>query len=482
MTYKLRRENRTEVLKALREGEYEAITTSGQSAVDALVHLAIEIGVFEALEVIEVEREREGIPDDLLLRTLSVLPFVEAIGLSASAGRLFEDAAILLQIGFSIEQVQNGFNQRHRGQDKAQESKPCHPEVLRQELARIGVESLAAFRQAVVKRLFERDLVKGKTYAIDGTGLKDRHRLVGILNVHEDRALWLNWRLLDADASEKGKGARVVRDMIEEILALGGEDAMDWLLMDALYADGPLLAWLEYGHGIHALVRLPEDRDIYVDLEGLARGGLLDWEGRTDVRYVCGRKQVRRVSVAMDGDLTSWESFLEAAANYGQDSPTLWGALIHAVDVEDQEEEEWGLVSTHAFRSGLAGYRKWRQRWRIENTGFRELKEGWNLERAPWSYTEDTVVAARLAFTLVAFNVAQIAKTAQGRRLTDRGIRRLRRELAPEYGPAPVIVFTEDAFGVFHIEEVMEALGLPPAASLRRPPSNNQRARDRPLS
>ncbi|MEA3406501.1 MAG: hypothetical protein U9R48_00280 [Chloroflexota bacterium] len=103
MTYKLRRENRAEVLEALRKGEYEAIATSGQSAVDALVHLAIEIGVFEALEVIEVEREREGIPDDLLLRTLSVLPFVEAIGLSASAGRLFEDAAILLQIGFSIE-------------------------------------------------------------------------------------------------------------------------------------------------------------------------------------------------------------------------------------------------------------------------------------------------------------------------------------------------------------------------------------------
>jgi hypothetical protein len=76
-------------------------------------------------------------------------------------------------------------------------------------------------------------------------------------------------------------------------------------------------------------------------------------------------------------------------------------------------------------------------------------------------------VAARVAFTLVAFNVAQVAKTAQGRRLTDRGIRRLRRELAPRYGLAPVIVFTKDAFGIFHIEEVMEALGVPPGASLR---------------
>ncbi|MEA3459894.1 MAG: transposase [Chloroflexota bacterium] len=482
MTYKLRRENRAEVLEALRKGEYEAIATSGQSAVDALVHLAIEIGVFEALEVIEVRREREGIPDDLLLRTLSVLPFVEAIGLSASAGRLFEDAAILLQVGFSIEQVRNGFNQRHHGEGKAKTSKPCHPEVLRQELARIDLESLATFRQAVIKQLFERDLVKGKTYALDGTGLKDRHRLVGVLNIHKDRALWLNWRLLDSDASEKGKGAHIVRDMIEEILDAGGEDVIDWLLMDALYADGPLLAWLEYGCGIHALVRLPEDRDLYVDLQGLARGDLLNWEDHTDVRYVAGRKQVRRVSVAMDSDLTSWDSFLEAAASYGVENPTLWGALIHAVDAEDPtEEEDWGLVSTCSFSSGWAGYRKWRQRWRIENTGFRELKEGWHLEGAPWSYTEDTVVAARLAFTLVAFNVAQIAKTAQGRRLTDRGIRRLRRELAPEYGPAPVIVFTEDAFGVFHIEEVMEALGFPPAASLRRH-RGGLHARDQPLS
>jgi len=479
----LKRCDRLAALEALRQGEYEAITTSSQGALDELVHLAIEIGVFEALEVIQVEREREGIPDDLLLRTLAVLPFVEAIGLSAAAGHLLKDAAILLRIGFSIEQIQNGFNERHHGDEgKADTSKPCHPEVLRQELARIDLESLARFRQAAIKQLFERGLVKGKTYAIDGTGLKDRYRLVGILNVHEDRALWLNWRLLEGDASETGKDAQIVRQMVAEVLTAGGAEAIEWLLMDALYADGSLLAWLEYGKGIHALVRIPEDRVLYADMQGLARGDLLDWETHTDVRYVSGHKQVRRVSLAMDSDLTGWDSFVQAARGYEVDSPTLWGALIHSVDVEDPTcTEEWMLASTHSFPSAWAGYCKWRCRWRIENTGFRELKEGWHLERAPWSYTDDTVVAARVAFTLIAFNVAQIAKTAQGRQLTDRGIRRLRRELRPEYGPAPVIVFTKEAFGVFHIEEVMEALGVAPAFSLRRHP-DAQRARAQPLS
>jgi len=470
MSLELKRHDRVAVLDALRKGEYEAIATSGQGALDALLHLAIELGVFEALKVIKVERERAGIPDELLLRVLAVLPFVEAIGLSAAAGRLMADAAILLELGFSIAEMQDGFNERHVGEDgKAETSKPFNPEVLRQELARIDLDSLVAFRRWAIKHLFECGLVKGKTYAQDGTGLKDRYRLVGLMNVYQGRELWLNWRLLDGDASEKGAEASIVREMVTEILTIGGADAIAWLIMDALYADGPLLAWLEYRCGIHALVRLPEDRILYRDLKGLADGGLLDWDTRTDVRYVAGRKQERRVSVAADGDLTTWESFREAAAEYDVESPTLWGALIRAVDVDDSTDtEEFVIVSTEPFPSAWTGYCRWRLRWRIENTGFRELKEGWHLERAPWSYTDDTVVAARVAFTLIAFNIAQIAKTTQGRQLTGRGIRRLRRELTPQYGSAPVIVFTKEAFGVFHIEEVMEALGLAPAFSLRK--------------
>ena len=104
MDYALRREDRAAVLSALQTGEYEAIATSSQTALDELAHLAIELGVFEALKLIRVRRDRAGIPDELLLRTIAVLPFVEALGLSAAAGALFRDAAILLQLGYSIEQ------------------------------------------------------------------------------------------------------------------------------------------------------------------------------------------------------------------------------------------------------------------------------------------------------------------------------------------------------------------------------------------
>jgi hypothetical protein len=472
MGWEWRQQDRAAVLECLQRGEYEAIMTTRESALDALAHLAAELGVLEAVEVIEVWRERSGIPDELLLRTLAVLPFVEAMGLSAAANSLFEDAAILLQLGYTALQIQEGFNRR-RGdeyEEKSSASRPCHGDVLRQECARINPASLATFRRRCVSRLFERGLIRNRAYAVDGSGLGDSYRLVGLLCLQGETPLWVNWRLLSGAASEKGKEGSVLFEMIDEVRQLGGQEAIEWLLMDALYADGPLLAGLKYGRGIEALVRLPEDRVMYADLWQLLARHPERRQTHLDSRYVSGHKQLREVTVGTVGGLDGWQSFVQASQAYGVAQPTLWGCAIEAVDKASPEErEEWALVSTRPFSTGWQAYTFWRQRWSIENRGYRELKEGWHLERAPWSYTNDTVVLARVTFTLVAYNVAQIAKTQAGRRLTHQGIRRLRRQLRREIGLAPVIVFANGAYGIFDVEEVVTALGRPPLFSVRRP-------------
>ena len=187
MAWAWRENNREKVLEGLRQGEYEAILTSQEGALDALAHLAWELEVLEAVKLIEVERVREGIPDELLLRTLAVLPFVEALSLSAAANTLFEDAAVLLQLGYTALQIQEGFNQR-RGQhyeQKSAQSRPYHPDVLRGELHRIKIESLDAYRRHCVGVLYQRGLVRSKLYAVDGSGIGPEMRVVGsaILNM-----------------------------------------------------------------------------------------------------------------------------------------------------------------------------------------------------------------------------------------------------------------------------------------------------------
>ena len=475
MAWEWRENNREKVLEALRQGEYEAILSSREGALDALAHLAWELGVLDALNLIELDRERDGIPDELLLRTLAVLPFVEATSLSASANTLFEDAAVLLQLGYTALQIQTGFNQR-RGKDyieKSAQSRPFHPDVLRGELQRIKVESLDTYRRHCIKKLFAHGLIRGQVYAVDGSGIGPQMRVVGIICLQKDGPLWVNWRLRTGNESEKGKEGDVVLSMVDEIREIGGEKAIAWLLMDALYADGPILAGLKYGRQIDAMVRLPEDRRMYDQLFGLLRILPEAWQTHQDIRYVSGHKQIRQMHVAKVDDLNDWEGFVSAAQALGVEQPSLSGFAIQSDLVgKDGKTEEWALVATAPFNTAWQAYTFWRNRWGIENSGFRKLKEGWHLEEALWTFHDTVIAAARLTFTLIAYNVAQISKSKVAQRLKARGVRKLRRELNRQYGPrsSPLIVFAAGAFTILHLEELIVLLGgKPPQFSFLAP-------------
>ncbi|MCX6068239.1 MAG: transposase [Chloroflexi bacterium] len=449
--------------------------SSREGALDALAHLAWELGVFDALNLIELDRERDGIPDELLLRTLAVLPFVEATSLSASANTLFEDAAVLLQLGYTALQIQTGFNQR-RGKEyleKSAQSRPFHPDVLRGELQRIKVESLDAYRRHCIKELFKRGLIRGQVYAVDGSGIGPQMRVVGLICLQKDGPLWVNWRLRTGNESEKGKEGDVVLSMVDEVREIGGEKAIAWLLMDALYADGFILAELKYGREIDALVRLPEDRRMYEQLFGLLRVLPESWQTHQDIRYVSGHKQIRQMRVAKVDELNDWEGFVSAAQALGVVQPSLSGCAIQSDLVgKDGKTEEWALVATAPFNTAWQAYTFWRNRWGIENSGFRELKEGWHLEEALWTFHDTVIAAARLTFTLVAYNVAQISKSKVAQRLKTRGVRKLRRELNRQYGPrsSPLIVFAAGAFTILHLEELIVLLGgKPPQFSFLAP-------------
>jgi hypothetical protein len=472
-TWEWRKHDRQTVLAALGRGEYEAVATSALGPLDRLGHLAAELGVFTAAtETIKINRERDGIPDDLLLRSLVLLPFIDGTSYTDASSQLFGDAALLLQLGYTAVEIREGFNDRYRNSlgQKSAEALPLHPAVLRDEMQRVDVDSLDVFRQRCLQPLVTHRFIRGTTYAIDGTGLNDKWRVVALLNVTRGRNILVSWRLLAGDASEKGKEATVVRSMIDDLLAVAGPGAIDLLLMDALYADGPLLATLKYQYGIDALVRVPEKRDIFVDMVGIMQHEPTRWQQHQDVRHLSGQKQIRTVAAAAVDGLTTFDSFRETARDLGAPDATLWGCLIHelAANVRPMPEV-WGLISTRTFSTAWQGYTTWRQRWQIENTAFHELKEAWHLEQARWGRSLPTI-ATRVTLTCVDFNVAQILKGKDGRNLLDHGLLRLRRALTREVGVAPVIVYAEGCYAILDIEEVVTALGRPPQESLRRRP------------
>jgi hypothetical protein len=437
-------------------------TTTASGPLDELIALHIELGIFDALDRIPVDRQRQGIDDRLLFRTLAALPFLPEPGLDPAARLLFREPAILLRLGWAPEQIQAGDNHRHRHPEGRQvESLPCHPDTLRDAFRRVEAAAWLRVQEAGVAALYQRRLVRGKVYAIDGSGLGNDFRLVCLVCVSAQRPTIVAWRLLEGPASEKGREAEVTRELIEQALKLGGPDCIELLLADALYADGPLIAWLAYAKGIDVLVPLPSDRLMFADALGLARRGLLAWSRHRYVRTIQGHKEARTIEVAAVGEMTSWDSFVEAARGYGVPDASLWVALVREIEPEEVPLKDcWALVSTRRFADGYAAFQAFRPRWHIENDGYRELKEGFGLERQRWG-RDAAAAQCRTTLTLLAFNTAQVYRSRGGERLAKLGIRRLRREAEAGLGRSPVVIFMDDCYAVMAVEELLEVVGFP---------------------
>ena len=104
-------------------------------------------------------------------------------------------------------------------------------------------------------------------------------------------------------------------------------------------------------------------------------------------------------------------------------------------------------------------------RWHIEDDIYRELKEGWGLEKQHWG--RDLAAArSRVTLTCLAFNTAQVYRLQAGQRLATMAIRRLRRRRERELGNAPAVIYLAGCYGVFALEELLSLLGAPARESL----------------
>ena len=105
----------------------------------------------------------------------------------------------------------------------------------------------------------------------------------------------------------------------------------------------------------------------------------------------------------------------------------------------------------------------------IENTAFRELKQGWNLKSYPKKTAE--AITGHVFLTLLTFTLANAFRSSLGQELLRHGIRRQR----AEEEDCNVIVFAGDYYAIFHIEEVFILLGVVPEVLLRASPDEVRR-------
>jgi Transposase DDE domain len=488
------------VAERLTAGQVDLVTLSGWGIVEQWLAFLEELEFFALLDLEGTGFQRVMIPLARLLLTYQVKILLGIGSINLVPTRLFRDIALLKLIGYTTAQIAAGFCQRgHLA------TGPMHKNTLADAIERLSAEELETLLNETVKRLVARGCFAQSRghFALDasdlettakyqGAGLKKvterkvtkRKEVVEIerylygfkvLIVYEVRLrLVVAAKVVPINEHESQHSLALVRQAIANL----GPGVLQVLLLDRGFLDGETLWTLKHELKIDFVVPAKDNMHVTADARLLSLRApdaetIFHQErlGQEQQRHDGTTRWPGQVTVVGVAELGSYDQYGDAEHVKGANRKDFVAHRINAVVVTTWEGKAYATGDEPVFLTSLPVQRPltvldlYDLRSLIENTAFRELKQGWCLE----SYPKKTLAAVRghVLLTLVTFTLANAFRTQQGQALAQHGIRRQRAEAEC----SQVIVFAGDHYGIFDIEEVFILLGVAPATCLRVDPA-----------
>jgi hypothetical protein len=493
-----------EVAKRLTAGQIDLVTLSGWGVVSSFLAFLDELSFFAVLDLEGSGFKRVLIPIARLILTYQLKIFLGIGSINLVPTKLFREIALLRLIGYTTTQMRVGFCQRGK-----LTVGPMHKNTLADAVERLSADELADLLNRTAQRLAERGFFAASKghFALDASDLPTTAKYggAGLLKKAEKKITrdkqvveierWVygfqvfivyevRLRLVVAatvvpiQERETRHTLALVRQAIDNL----GPGVLRVLLLDRGFLDGADLWVLKHQWGIDVVVPSKDTMRVTADARGLcrrdadgasifpqeragtqkvAKDGPLTWDG-----------QVSAVGVA---ELRSYDQYGDAAHAQRANRTDFVGNALNAVVVTRWQGkayprgEEKVFLTSLPVTQPLAVLDLYDLRSLIENTAFRELKQGWQLG----SYPKKTAAAVRahVFLTLVTFTLANAFRTQQGQDLAHHGIRRQRAEEAS----GKVIIFAAEYYAIFDIEEVVILLGVVPGTCFGSGPAEVRR-------
>jgi hypothetical protein len=487
--------NQKEVVKRLLAGEVNMVGGTGWSFVEPFLAFLGEIGFYEVIQVDGERFVRKMMAVSLLILTYEVKILLGLAGMNCVGKTLFRDIALLKLIGYSTRQLQAGFCQRGYG-DK---QKPMHKNVLANAVEKLTTQELEHILNTSIQRLAAKGVFAESCghFALDGSDLEttERYRDAGMKTVTEKHWSRKEKKMVEIEKSVYGfkllalydvhlrlvvavKVAQIqehdslfTRSLLQQGITNLGQGVIQVLLIDRGFLDGLTLWQIKHDDGIDFVVPVKSNMHIAAD----ARAFLAQ---KPDHEFVFaaerpgeGEKKTGHVKLIGIQSLTSYDQYGDAEHQQHSNRTDFEGNPINAIVVTEFDHQVYPHQKAKVFLTSLsvddplAVIDLYDLRSLIENTLFRELKQGWFLGVFPKKSAD--AVRGHVYLTILVFNLTNAFRTRTGQDLAKRGIRRQRRSWLCAH---QVIVFAGEFYAVFDVETLFILLGKPPDICWRSDP------------
>jgi hypothetical protein len=473
---------------------------------DDFFYFLHKLGVVDLLGNVQgtaVQREMVPIVQYLLLYSLKTLFGIESM--HALPALLFSDEALMRLVGFNVYQMRHGVCQR--GATKRQGPRttgPICPDALAENIVKLNMRDLEALFNGVIRALAKAGVFAAKvTSIVDATDLETTAQYEGCGQVtrkrkitdkrgkvHELEVKVYGWKLIVLiDARTKiPLAATVVPIQEHETLSLralvtqartnlAGHARLHKVVFDRGFLDGPDLWWLDQ-RGLLFVVPAKENMAVTVDAQAQAAAGEGGTVGRRahTVRHGQGKtactERLETEVVGITG-LTTYDQYGTPEHGCQHNRRDFEPNPINAVVVRKWHNRDYGPAGKTVFLTNasvaqpLRPFDDYDERSLIENCCIKESKQQWSLQHPPQKTAR--AVRVHVMFTLLMFALATAYRLQCEQEDTGGepvGWQRWRRQLL-EHTRDLVIVFAQDAYGIFHMAEYSLLVGV---NSKDRPP------------
>jgi hypothetical protein len=468
-----------EVAKRLLAGDYMRIDPGGGwGFLDKFVIFLKTIGYLECLDVSGEGYVRRMITIAKLLLTYQVKILMGISSMNQVPSSLFGDVGLLMMLGFTAEQIEKGHSKRGKGK-----SRPMNKNTLADSLDRFALEEAEGILNGGVKLLAKLGFIKDTTFLMDGTDLPTTEKCEGAGRRTVDTQVWsrkekrlvtisqttfgfklmllrsLESRIIVAakvtqiQESEKEYTLALVKQATENI----GAGRIKLLLIDRGYLDGLTLWTLKHVYGIDWIIPSRTDMAVTKDARGL--------RDKTDPKKIFRQEKGGLKVVGIIG-LVSYDQYGDEEhqkkdfhAQAFKANPINVVMVTHWKDKAHAPGHEPVFLTSLTVSQPLTILDKYDLRSLIENETNRELKQGWLITKIPKKTRK--AVTAHAILTLCMYSMTNAYRTEKGQELAEAGIRKFRRDTLQQTR-SKIVVFTEEHYGIFEIQELMILLGRPP--------------------
>ena len=476
-------QNQKEVAAKIAEGNYDLICGTGWGFLDELFVFLFELGYFKGFDFKSEGYQRIMIPMAKLLLLYELKALLGVESMNQTPELLFKDVALLKIIGFTAQEIKEGFSKRGDGKHIG----PMHQDTLADCINRLSPAEVENLLNASIKLLINKKFLGSSTFILDASDLEttEKYENCGSVTrkekkvdkkgqIHEIEVTVYGWKVLVLyeHKSHIIVAVKVVHineheskytlELVEKAKENLGEKAkMKLLLIDRGFLDGETLWKLKFTEKIDFIIPSKSNMAITTDVRDLLK--ISD----SASHFSSGELEVFGISGVNTWDCyTSEENYKCKNRKDFKPSKLNVAAVRHFDKMNYSAGEEKIFLTSLPVKNPEKIIEHYKNRFSIEISVFRESKQGWCLKKFPMK-TENAVIN-HVMLTFIMFNGVNAFRSKRGQKFANSGIKRWRLKHARSIHQ--VVVFAGDYYGIFDIEEVMMLCRHPPNTLMRAEP------------